>query len=286
MILVFTNGVYNTEDDIFYNNKNIPTDIRDSLDNDSNDFLIIHHCFDFEFKQQNEIDIILKILQKKLPTDISSIILSYCSAWEYIQTPNFDRLMNVYFNAKQKKLFYIFLGRIFHHFNEKDNWDIIPIIYGQSKNIEYLLGHLLGMYKLCIGRYGVECLIPSETIWSGLVSLIDCEGTSTRALINTINNLMNNRNHSYGSMYNEQTFKLENPKFIFIPELDERFTEFQFNRLEMDNILSFEFNTVITEIQIILDGIYEEFPFLIRKSNIAYLEACNLYEDKDMLLNS
>ena len=42
----------------------------------------------------------------------------------------------------------------------------------------------------------------------------------------------------------------------------------------------------MTEVEYIRNGIYNEFTSLIRKSNMAYLEACYLYQDKDMLLNS
>jgi len=288
MILVFTNGIYDTENNLFYNNENIPDTINLIDDYDSNGNVIMRHIFDFDFIQQNEPILIHNFLhhQKHLPSDVTNIILSYCSNWELIQTPFFDRLMEVHFEDKQRKLFYIFLGRLFHHFNEKDNWGITPIIYGQDRSIEYILAHLLGMYKLCIGRYGIECVIPSEIVWSGLVSFIECEGTSSRALINTINNLMYNRSNRYGNMYNEQSIKLENPKFIFLPEYNETCSEFQFNYLEEDNIVAFGFNTVMTEIELVRTEIYNEFPSLIRKCNMAYLEACDMYEDKDMLLNS
>ena len=291
MILVFTNGVYDCNNNIFYDNENIPAEtINLQNDYDSNGNIIVRHDFEFDFIQTNESILIHNFLhyQKHLSSDVTNVILSYCSNWEFIETPYFDRLMEVNFEEKERKLFYIFLGRLFHHFSEKDNWGIIPIIYGQENTIETILEHFLGNYKLCIGRYGIECVMPSDSIWSGLVSIVGCEGTSTRAMVNTINDLMNNRNHTYGrSMYSEQTLLLEDPKFIFLAEPEnEEYAEFQFNYLEEEHVLAFGFNTVMTEVEYIRNGIYNEFTSLIRKSNMAYLEACNLYEDKDMLLNS
>jgi len=77
-------------------------------------------------------------------------------------------------------------------------------------------------------------------------------------------------------MYNEQSFVLENPKFIFMPSEKK---EIEFDKLEGD-ILHFEFqNEINDDIQ---KCIFDEFSLIVQKTNQAYIEATHSCKGKDI----
>ena len=67
-----------------------------------------------------------------IPLTICHLVSTYHNDWRNIPTPFFDKLLDSNLDSNDKYLFYVSFGKIFHHFDEKDQWLSIPMIYGKN----------------------------------------------------------------------------------------------------------------------------------------------------------
>jgi len=274
MILIFTNGIYLSSKNKFYDNEHVSEKLEKkiNMEYDSNGYLIMKKKFNFEFDlyHSNTKNVIYQILKKNnnIPLSICNLVSTYHNDWRNIPTPFFDKLLDSNLNAHHKNLFYIFFGKIFHHNDEKEQWKFLPLIYGRNSFfIIKFFNKFLSNYQLCVGRYGIEYIIPMGNIWLGLILLLTSEGTPSQTTTKILNNILTEKSLDIGGLYNEQQVTLENPKFILIPNLE---NNFEFDKLK-GNILHFEFkNSIDNDIQ---ENVFNELSLIIQKTNQAYIEA-------------
>ena len=283
MILIFTNGVYLTSHNRFYDNEHVSNTLARKINSeyDSDGYLIMKKFFNFKFDlyHSKSSNVVYKTLKKinKIPLSICHLVSTYHNDWRNIPTPFFDKLLDSNLDSNDKYLFYVSFGKIFHHFDEKDQWSSVPMVYGKNSFfIVKLVNTFLSNYQLCIGRYGIEHVMPMGDIWMGLVFLLKGEGTPSRTITKILNNILTGKSIGIERMYNEQSFILENPKFLFIPNEKK---EIEFDKLEYD-ILHFEFqNEINNDIQ---KYIFDEFSLIIQKTNQAYIEATYSYKGQNI----
>ena len=274
MILIFTNGIYLSSKNRFYNNEHVSEELEKkiNMEYDSDGYLVMKKFFNFEFdlyhtKTSNVVYQILKE-NKNIPLSICHLVSTYHNDWRNIPTPFFDKLLDSNLDAHHKNLFYIFFGKIFHHFDEKDQWKFVPFIYGRNSFFFIkFINTFLSNYQLYIGRYGIEHTILTDNTWLGLILLITSKGTPSQTTTKILNNILTEKPLNIGRMYSEQQIILESPKFILIPGLEK--SDFEFDKLK-GNILHFEFkNSINNNIQ---ENVFNELSLIIQKTNQAYIE--------------
>ena len=105
-VFSFSNGIYNTEDDMFYpfDTKPLPSTV------------VACNYFDMEFDFHSD-------LQGTLQT----------GDWYWIDTPNFQMLLDHQeFSEEESRWIYAFLGRVLYEVNEIDGWQVIPFFKGKA----------------------------------------------------------------------------------------------------------------------------------------------------------
>ena len=297
MLLIFNNGLYLSDCDKFYKNDDIPEKFKQFIDKectyDSHENFVskVYLDFNFEVYSSNIVSEIL-IKKKKIPKSICNLISSYHNNWYNIPTPTLDQILDNNLNSNQKVVFYILLGRIFHQFARKENWNIVPIFFDKSGMFIHFIQSILGGTRLCVGR-GIEHIITDGDIWLGIVSILTCNGTSPKSLSNIITKIINGNPLSISRiLYNEQNFILEDLNIIFIQELRNEKNPNNFqqdiklileNKIQSGNVIYFNFKSNDNNVHNI-SNLIKEFPLFIQKTNRAYLQAINSsYSELDIL---
>jgi len=291
MLLIFNNGLYLSDCDKFYKNDDVPEKFKQFIDRectyDSHDNFVskVYLDFNFEVYSSNIVSEIL-IKKKKIPKSICSLISSYHNNWYNIPTPILDQILDNNLNSNQKVVFYTLLGRIFHQFARKDNWNIVPIFFDKSGMFAHLINSILGGARLCVGR-GIEHIITDGDIWLGIVSILTCSGTCPKSLSNIITKIINGNPLSISRIYNEQNFILEDPNIIFIEECSNNFQKdlklILENKIQSGNVIYFNFKSNDNNVHNI-SNLLKEFPLFIQKTNRAYIQAVNSsYSELDIL---
>ena len=291
MLLIFNNGLYLSDCDKFYKNDDVPEKFKQFIDRectyDSHDNFVskVYLDFNFEVYSSNIVSEIL-IKKKKIPKSICSLISSYHNNWYNIPTPILDQILDNNLNSNQKVVFYTLLGRIFHQFAIKDNWNIVPIFFDKSGMFAHLINSILGGARLCVGR-GIEHIITDGDICLGIVSILTCSGTCPKSLSNIITKIINGNPLSISRIYNEQNFILEDPNIIFIEECSNNFQKdlklILENKIQSGNVIYFNFKSNDNNVHNI-SNLLKEFPLFIQKTNRAYIQAVNSsYSELDIL---
>lgn len=291
MLLIFNNGLYLSDCDKFYENDDIPEKFKQLIDEkyiyDLHGNFVSKVYLDFNFEVYFS-SIVSEILMKKreMPKSICNLISSYHNNWYNIPTPILDQILDNNLNCNEKVVFYTLLGRIFHQFARKDDWNIVPIFFDKSGIFAHLINSILGGARLCVGR-GIEHIITDGDIWLGIVSILTCDGTCPKSLSNIITKIINGDSLRINRMYNEQNFILEDPNIIFIEENSNNFQQdiksILENKIQSGNVIYFNFKSNDNNVHNI-SNLIKEFPLFIQKTNRAYLQAINSsYSELDIL---